>query len=248
MISALGKRLADTDPVIRSRTFKKLRNACKKPVADFSELLRLWRSLWYALWMADKRPNQTLVAVEAVQLGQVYDDAGYVLWTRAFFETVVSMWSKLDKWRMDKYLLLLRVFIAESFRRLRLSGWSSDFVDQFNAEISALGRRCLGAAMHVARVFWEELDAEISRADAPVDFKTLSRLLDGMSEIATTSNYHALVRRVCEDVFLHEKFPIKIARPLVKKLNARALQKDLNDQDIRDVLCSTSEKLSGSAL
>ena len=245
MLSSVGKRLADTDPVIRSRSFKKLRHACRKPVTDYSELLRLWRGLWYALWMADKRVNQTAVAVEAVQLGQVYSDADYTLWTRAFFETLISMWSGLDKWRVDKFLLLVRVFVAESFRRLRLSLWNHTMIGNFNKEISVLATRCLGAAMHVVRVFWEELDAEISRAEISCrpDLKTLTCLLDAMLEIACTSNFQALVRRVCEDVLLNEKFPAKLKKSAVKKINARALTKDL-DQEIRETLCNTADTLS----
>ena len=244
MLSSVGKRLADTDPVIRSRSFKKLRNICKKPVTDYSELLRLWRGLWYALWMADKRVNQTAVAVEAVQLGQAYSDADYTLWTRAFFETLISMWSRLDKWRMDKFLLLVRVFVAETFRRLHLSSWNETMIGNFNKEMCMLSTRCLGATMHIARVFWEELEAEISCVEdsEPVSMKTFIGLLDGMVEIASTSNFQALVRRECEDVLLDHRFPKKLVQMVVKKLRTKALAQDI-DQEIREILCDTVERL-----
>ena len=243
--SSLGKRLADTDPVSRNRSLKKLATDMtsdeSKPVT-LEDFQRVWRSLWYGLWMADKRPVQTQVAVQAVSMGTNLTDDQFVLWTRAFFLTLVDMWPKLDRHRMDKYLLLLRVFIAELFRRERLSGWNSDFITSLSAEIINGGLKCLGVALHVMRVWWEELDAEIKRSEK-VDNKVISKLMETPMHFAVTSDTESLIRRVCDDVLLKTEYiPKSLRRGMSKQLSARGRETEVS-QEVREILFETSESL-----
>jgi len=204
---------------------------------------RVWRGLWYGLWMADKRPVQTQVAVQAVSMGSNLSDEKFVLWTRAFFLTLIDMWPKLDRHRMDKYLLLLRIFIAELFRRERISQWNSDLITSLSLEIFNGSSKCLPVGMHVMRVWWEELDAEMKRSETTVDKQVILALLEAPIQVATTSNIEALVRRTCEDVLNRpEHLPKGLLRPIAKQLSARGRQAEVL-QEVRVVLYETAESL-----
>lgn len=244
--TSLGKRLADTDPVSRNRSLKKLAtdmNSAEVKPETLEDFQRVWRSLWYGLWMADKRPVQTQVAVQAVSMGTNLTDDQYVLWTRAFFLILIDMWPRLDRHRMDKYLLLLRVFIAELFRRERLSGWNSDFITSLSAEIINGGAKCLGVALHVMRVWWEELDAEIKRSDNKVDNKVITKLMETPLHFALTSDTESLIRRVCDDVLLKTEYmPKSLLRTMSKQLSARGRETEVC-QEVREILFQTAESL-----
>ena len=42
-------------------------------------------------------------------------------WTTSFFSTVSQEWSGIDQWRINKYLLLIRLFLRQTFNILELS-------------------------------------------------------------------------------------------------------------------------------
>lgn len=243
--ASLGKRLADTDVVTRNRGLKKLTTAMEKNASAFEsleDLLRVWRGLWYGLWMADKRPVQQQVAVEAVSLGSKLSDDKFILWTKAFYATLVEMWPKLDRHRMDKFLFLVRVFIAESFRRMSVAGWKASFVSSLTTELVNGGNKSIGVTLHIMRVWWDELSAEVERSETPVEPKIILRVLKAPIAFATTSAIESVVRRACEDVLASTKVPKSVRKSIAKELSEKARDAK-TDQDIREILYETVEAL-----
>ena len=243
--SALGKRLADTDAVTRNRSLKKFVSAIKEgsgSIEKLEEFLRIWRGLWYGLWMADKRPVQQQVAVEAVSVGMNLNDKQFIVWVRAFYQTLVELWPKLDRYRMDKYLLLLRVFVAETFRRMRVSGWEVSFIEEISEEIVKAGSKCIGVTLQMMRVWWEELSAELSRSEKSVEMKVFIKILSVPISFATTSSIESVVRRSCEDVLSSDHLPVNLAKTIAKQLKAKAMLSE-TDQDCRVILYDTAEVL-----
>ncbi|EER13748.1 nnp-1 protein, putative [Perkinsus marinus ATCC 50983] len=163
-----GKKLSHTDATVRVKGFKMLAKwlGSHWKVLDENDARKLWRGLWFVLWMADGRGVQQNTAAQMVQLSRVFtDEAAYVLWWKAFWFTVNEQWEKLDKHRINKYQLLLRIALAElmnhsikvqsieSLRRLL----DEDLLDK---------KKCTpSVVMHCARVFWEEWAAEIKAAN-----------------------------------------------------------------------------------
>ncbi|OLP95234.1 Ribosomal RNA-processing protein 1-like [Symbiodinium microadriaticum] len=57
-----GKFLAHTDKVVRDRGFKRLKRwLVKHPELERLEYMKVWKGLYFAVWMADKRPVQQVV-------------------------------------------------------------------------------------------------------------------------------------------------------------------------------------------
>lgn len=76
---------------------------------------KLWKGLFYALWMADRPiPQQNLCAELSSLLGILPDDA-VVPFLRAFWETLSREWTSIDVLRMEKFMLLVRRVLGASF-------------------------------------------------------------------------------------------------------------------------------------
>ncbi|KAK8069096.1 ribosomal RNA-processing protein 1 [Apiospora phragmitis] len=87
--------------------------------------LKLWKGLFYALWMADRPiPQQNLCAELAALVGILPDDA-VVPFLRAFWETLSREWTGIDVLRMEKFMLLVRRVLGASFAWAREGGSGS---------------------------------------------------------------------------------------------------------------------------
>ena len=79
------------------------------------DILKLWKGLFYALWMCDRAiPQQTLCA-ELADLIYILPRDAVVPWLRGFWATMSREWTSIDVLRMEKFLLLVRRVLGASF-------------------------------------------------------------------------------------------------------------------------------------
>ena len=82
-------------------------------------MLKLWKGLFYALWMCDRAvPQQTLCA-ELADLIFVLPREAVVPWLRGFWATMAREWTGIDVLRMEKFLLLVRRVVGAGFKWMR---------------------------------------------------------------------------------------------------------------------------------
>ncbi|KAI0406230.1 nucleolar protein,Nop52-domain-containing protein [Xylaria palmicola] len=76
--------------------------------------LKLWKGLYYSLWMCDRPvPQQNLCAELAALVDVLPDDPAAVApWLAAFWETVGREWTGIDVYRLEKFMLLVRRVLA----------------------------------------------------------------------------------------------------------------------------------------
>ena len=79
-----------------------------------------------------------------------------------FFATMGREWVGLDRFRMDKFMMLTRRFVRQTFVFAQKRDWSDDVVARLNrivaAEaVGAESKAALGFQLHVTDVFLEEL-------------------------------------------------------------------------------------------
>jgi ribosomal RNA-processing protein 1 len=76
------------------------------------EVLKLWKGLFYAMWMCDRPlPQQQLAQDLADLMYAIPSDKrpdAVVNWLRGFWGTMAREWTGIDVLRMDKFLLLVR--------------------------------------------------------------------------------------------------------------------------------------------
>ncbi|KAK0741942.1 nucleolar protein,Nop52-domain-containing protein [Apiosordaria backusii] len=83
------------------------------------DILKLWKGLYFALWMCDRAiPQQTLCA-ELADLINVLPRHTVVPWLRGFWATMSREWTSIDVLRMEKFLLLVRRVVASGFKWMK---------------------------------------------------------------------------------------------------------------------------------
>jgi len=78
--------------------------------------MRLWKGLYYCMWMSDKPLVQEELAEELGSLIHCFPDIKVgIQFFRNFLETMCLEWFGIDQWRIDKFMMVSRL-IAMTLR------------------------------------------------------------------------------------------------------------------------------------
>jgi len=217
-----GKRLAHTDKAVRDRGFKTLKTwITKHPELERLDYMKLWKGLYFGMWMADKRPVQQELAVKTAFLLNDIPRQKQSIWVDAFWETMEEAWEKLDTHRMNKFMLFTRIVVAEAFKAIRIRGWDLDelrtvartFTRATTAAASGAGPNVhsLGLLLQFVHMFWDELKPQLEHSpEAPPN--ALMELLEPFCAIAERSYSAALVNCIHSDML--RKAPAEVSEVL----------------------------------
>lgn len=84
------------------------------------ELMKLWKGLFYCMWMSDKPLIQEDLAETISELvHSVIDRKTGLKFITVALKTMANHWSGIDTWRMDKFLMvsffLISIFVIYVF-------------------------------------------------------------------------------------------------------------------------------------
>lgn len=203
------KQLASSDSRTRTSALESLRTYLRGHGA-FSEieLLKLWKGLFYTMWMSDRTRTQQRLAADLADLVDVVREENVVIFLEVFWKTMAREISGIDALRMDKFLLLVRLYLAAEFAQvLRHPDTVSRHLDVLSTiPLNAADARIPnGLRYHVLDIYVDEL------AKADPDKKISDELLE---QILTP------VRRIARDS------PTKLVRKRAKET--------LDDERVRD--------------
>ncbi|KAK1998131.1 nucleolar protein,Nop52 [Colletotrichum falcatum] len=117
------KNLASSDRKIRTQALTSLQTFLGSHRAlSRLDALKLWKGLFYAMWMCDRPVPQQNLAAELASLTACLRDDDVPSWLSAFWETVARQWTDIDVLRMEKFLLLVRRAFASGLRWARADG------------------------------------------------------------------------------------------------------------------------------
>lgn len=162
------RALACNDLTKRNRQLRKLkkwfqlRAQSSFPFTE-DDFMRIWKGLYYNVWMSDKPLVQEDLAEQLAQLIDSFggNTACSVAYFSAFMRTMCNEWFGIDQWRMDKFLMLVRRMLRYMLRLLKKSKWSPELIQTFNETMqqSVLSEqpKSRGLTMHYMDVFFEEL-------------------------------------------------------------------------------------------
>ncbi|KAI1798671.1 hypothetical protein F4811DRAFT_566250 [Daldinia bambusicola] len=118
------KHLASSDRKTRTSALATLRTFLTAPttVRKLTDLdyLKLWKGLFYSVWMCDRPIPQQNLCAELAGLVAILptpsdDECAVVIpFLRAFWDILAREWTSIDVLRMEKYLLLVRRMFAAS--------------------------------------------------------------------------------------------------------------------------------------
>lgn len=193
--------LTATDRTTRDRALSALRTYLKRdaPLSE-PECLKLWKGLYYTMWMSDKPRNQQQLARDLAALLHVFTTRqNFLVFVDGFWKTMSREWSGIDALRMDKFLYLVRCYVQEGFQYVRRAGWDEDVVEAYMGILEATPfeardiRIPNGLRYHVVDLYVDELDKADEDSAAPVE-----KLMAPMRKMGKSSPNKAARKRVAE--------------------------------------------------
>lgn len=222
------RALACNDLIKRNRQIRKLRKWFQlRAISSFpfteNDFMRIWKGLYYNVWMSDK----PLVQEElAEQLAQMVDSFGgntacSLAYFSAFMRTMCQEWFGIDQWRMDKFLMLVRRMLRYMLRLLKNSKWSPDLIQKFNASMQqsvlADQPKSRGLTMHYMDVFFEEL---AKAANEEITAGQVNLFLRPFVRYVGTQRDAKLVAQCRTRVLYHLLYQSELGREYSEKYNA----------------------------
>ncbi|WFC95767.1 hypothetical protein MBRA1_002421 [Malassezia brasiliensis] len=151
----LAKYLASTEKRVRDRAIRSLsafllRSAQEGGLAMSQlEIAKLWKGIFYCFWMSDKPLVQQALAQELANLvlhvaGQGADvdteldtkqsearALSALDFFHGFWVTMEAEWLGIDKFRINKYYLLMRRMLHAALVLLQIHGWKEPILQRF---------------------------------------------------------------------------------------------------------------------
>lgn len=204
----LAQRLAANDKKSRDRALRKLRRyllaRSSEPEGGFSavEVSKIWKGLFYCMWMQDKPLLQEELALTMSQLVHALQTRpSQNLFLRSFWQTLNREWTGIDRLRLDKFYTLTRFVLRESVELLKKEDWEESVMGEF---LSVLEDEVLkaeaprGVQQHLIDIYLDEL-AKVGSSELSADLNL--KLIDPFCTIAATAKDHTLRHSVVDGIF-----------------------------------------------
>lgn len=187
------------------------------------DCLRIWKGLFYSMWMSDKPLPQENLANKIAHLMHSFDQivVSYQFFA-AFLKTMANEWNGIDQWRIDKFMMLVRKVTREMIRIVQQSGWNDETIGKLN---DTLTNTILtddkvpprGLFMHFIEIFFEEV-AKISDGNIEPDHVTM--LLQPFMYYVASHGDYKLIKFVVRNAFNHLLFQSESGREYKEKFDA----------------------------
>lgn len=161
------RKLAHNDAATRNAAFTALKNFLKSKALkklDLLEMEKLWRGLYFSMWYCDKPiPQQNLAGNLGELFSQVVTKPNLPNFQRAFWAIIAKEWPTIDKWRIDKYLMLVRRVLRHSLFRLQAENWKDEDIESFLEVLQEFPLRDdpkfpQSLAYHVCDIYLDEIE------------------------------------------------------------------------------------------
>ncbi|KAI9722381.1 MAG: hypothetical protein M1812_001853 [Candelaria pacifica] len=202
------KQLAANDRPTRDTAVASLRTYLSgKRKFEELELLKLWKGLFFCMWMSDRPRTQQRLAIDLAGLVNVLPDENVVPFLRAFWNTMAREWNGIDVLRMDKFLFLVRGYLNATFQYLARTGWETAAVEQNTAVLLSIPLSLTdqkvpnGLRYHVIDIYVDELDKTDSPRSGNLPLQTLLEPLRQVGNDSPTKS----VRTRAKDAMADER-------------------------------------------
>lgn len=229
--NAFVRKLASNDRRTRERAFKVLKQYLSSESHAESlnklELEKLWKGLFYTMWFSDRPLPQKRLATKMSQLfSQCIPEEKFPAFVSAFWYIMSQEWSKVDKWRVDKYLLLMRYVVKECFEMLKRSKFEEKLLCRY---LSALENGILsGDVKYAGVIVFHIVDVWLDEIE-----EVLFEDLEDSDEDTVKNANQEEVRQKKREIIA--KAPIdKLLEPMVNLYN-KAPQKGLKKRTVENV-------------
>ncbi|XP_042637773.1 ribosomal RNA processing protein 1 homolog A [Orycteropus afer afer] len=241
----LAQRLAGNEKVTRDRAVKKLRKyivaRTQRAEGGFThdELLKVWKGLFYCMWMQDKPLLQEELGRTISQLIHAFQSTeAQHLFLQTFWQTMNREWTGIDRLRLDKFYLLMRMVLNESLKALQMRDWEESQSEQL---LKLLMTEILhpdsqaphGVKSHFTEIFLEEL-AKVGAKELTADQNL--RFIDPFCQIAARTtdprDLHNIARGIFETIVEQAPFAIEdLMNELDEEEEGDDKEEELSEED-----------------
>lgn len=232
--------LAANEKVTRDRAIRKLtrwiraKSGRQDTVFTEESLMKLWKGLFFCMWMSDKPLVQQELANSIAGLVHCFAHRDQsLLFLETFFNTMAREWFAIDRFRLEKFMMLVRRCFRQGVVLAYSGGWKDENITDFcnTLKMTALCPNShevpLGLRLHVVDVFLQELARAHGGELTP---EQAMLFLQPFLEILTKSNEQTLVDAVCKNVFF-----------LVLDLDREAAELDVDPSTVKLKGCRAAD-------
>jgi ribosomal RNA-processing protein 1 len=239
-----AKSLVSPEKSIRDKTLATFRKYLSSQSSfDHMEMLKVWKALYYCMWLSDKQPVQAELAQNLCDLvGAFSTEQLSLLYIRMFFRIMMREWPYLDQYRVNKFYTLVRLMFRKALSLAHQAGWSSDLASAVLNIIDeeALTKKPNGIRFHLADILLPELHTVTKGDISTKDF--LAALAPFHASLLRLEDNAVFIERLAKEVYA--KFATQYAaenattaagedaaesKTVFAKVNTKALQKLLFD-------------------
>uniref|UniRef100_A0A670Z0X3 Ribosomal RNA processing 1B n=1 Tax=Pseudonaja textilis TaxID=8673 RepID=A0A670Z0X3_PSETE len=205
-----AQRLASNEKRIRDRALKKLRGymtlRTQRLEGSFSqeELLKIWKGLFYCMWMQDKPLLQEELSNNISQLIHLIENMDTRhLFIQTFWQTVNREWNGIDRLRLDKFYMLIRMMLRQSFEVLKRNEWNASLIERFlNMLIMEVmhpdSHAPIGIKLHFIDIYLEEL-AKVGAKELTADQNI--KFIEPFCKIIARTKDHLMLQAIICGIF-----------------------------------------------
>ncbi|XP_068011269.1 ribosomal RNA processing protein 1 homolog B isoform X1 [Melanerpes formicivorus] len=236
-----AQRLAANEKRIRDRALKKLRGylslRTQRPAGGFSqeELLKIWKGLFYCVWMQDKPLLQEELVNNISQLIHIIQNTETRhLFLQTFWQTVNREWNGIDNLRLDKFYMLMRMVLRQSFEVLKRSEWDERLIEPL---LQLLMKEIMdpdsnaptGIKFHFIDIYLNEL-AKVGAKELTADQNL--KFIEPFCKIAAKSKDRCMLHAIATGIFevIVDQSPYAI-EDLMKELGSNSDEEDDSGED-----------------
>lgn len=194
---------------------------CCYTVFTDKDCLRIWKGLFYSMWMSDKPLPQESLATKIASLLRSFDRIDSCLQFYAMFlKTMAMEWSGIDQWRIDKFMMLVRKVTRELLCIIQSKEWSVDVIEQLSTRLNETvlcADTPRGLFMHFIELFLEEV-GKVSNGEIEED--AVTQLLKPFMFYVASQNDYKLIHCVTKHVFNYLLFQSEAGREYKEKFDS----------------------------
>ncbi|NXK15974.1 RRP1B protein, partial [Arenaria interpres] len=215
------------------------------------ELLKVWKGLFYCMWMQDKPLLQEELADNISQLIHVIQNTeARHLFIQTFWQTMNREWIGIDNLRLDKYymVILTLLILRQSFEVLKRNEWDESLIELLlpllmKEVMDPESNAPTGIKLHFIDIYLDEL-AKVGAKELTADQNL--KFIEPFCKIAATSKDRGTLHAVATGIFelIVDQSPYAI-EDLMKELGSNSNEEDASEEDKQEneeVLNTTADK------
>nr|XP_012224792.1 PREDICTED: ribosomal RNA processing protein 1 homolog [Linepithema humile] len=222
----ITRLLANNDKKVRDKVLKRLKKwlvVRSQSSFEFTkkDFFTLWKGLFYCMWMSDKMLIQEELAESLSKLVHCFNVKNtVVLYTSCALKTLAKEWFGIDQYRLDKFSMLVRRILRQTFVVCKDQLWDIEWVTEISQvfeELLLSPQTGLGFSLHLTEIYLEEL-AKVSGGNIPTD--VVHQFIKPFVVYLTTTKDDRQMKHVNRHVFRYLIFQSDIGLDYMEKFEA----------------------------